>query len=96
MGHSREMNKNTYQAPLAVMGITKVGSKLAQIDNCKFNLTNSTKKILKAVLANVYKTGKLLYISNGTSSKEAIMCFLSALQNYLDRYRVRKKDSRFL
>ncbi|XP_071151307.1 uncharacterized protein [Mytilus edulis] len=33
MGHSEEMNKQTYQAPLAVMEIVKVGKHLKDIDN---------------------------------------------------------------
>ena len=35
MGHSEEMNKQTYQAPLAVMEIVKVGKHLKDIDNGK-------------------------------------------------------------
>lgn len=32
MGHLAEMNQHVYQAPLAVMGITKVGQNLMQIE----------------------------------------------------------------
>ncbi|CAG2213125.1 unnamed protein product [Mytilus edulis] len=37
MGHSEEMNKQTYQAPLAVMEIVKVGKHLKDIDNGEQN-----------------------------------------------------------
>lgn len=35
MGHSSEMNKNVYQAPLALLGITKVGRQLEKLGNGK-------------------------------------------------------------
>lgn len=35
MGHSESMNKDTYQAPLAIMGITKVGKELLEMEKGK-------------------------------------------------------------
>ena len=32
VGHSVDINKNIYQAPLAIMSITKVGKQIMQID----------------------------------------------------------------
>ena len=32
MGHSEDINKDIYQAPLAIMSITRVGKQLMQID----------------------------------------------------------------
>ena len=36
MGHSESMNRDVYQAPLALMGITKTGKQLLQIEKSKF------------------------------------------------------------
>ena len=38
MGHSREMNEQVYQAPQALMEVTRLGKKLATIDNGNNNL----------------------------------------------------------
>ena len=37
MGHSKEINENTYQVPLALMEITKVGRHLLNFDSSMFN-----------------------------------------------------------
>lgn len=32
MGHSEEVNRDVYQAPLALMGITRIGKQLLEFD----------------------------------------------------------------
>ena len=39
MGHSEDMNKDVYQTPLAIMGITKLGKQLMQINNGKVHMS---------------------------------------------------------
>ena len=40
MGHSEEMNREVYQAPLALMGLTKTGKHLMDIGYCELKLLN--------------------------------------------------------
>ena len=53
MGHSEDVNRDVYQAPLALMGITRIGKQLLDFDKGEFAFIFTPTKVFKVIMLKI-------------------------------------------